>query len=450
LQKVNYRALIGSIRRVKAQNLLALTPKILETASCPRNLSASTLRRLEVLLPSKKVEEAMDRLYEHSNVCLKPGDEGYSSMHLRQGLLRRLWNNPVGAQQAIERAATDFSADEPARITYWAGQLSNSTKERKGLWNTLIKDRPLTFHAALAARLTDTDLKSRVLQGKSQLKPGPHDQKDSINEALDWFKALLEGSFEVAAANLALELVQNHPSELSPANLVFVADSVATYASPLRSFSILNAVLESQPEYLSTEVLQLLYPKPYEDVILKNSLNFDSFLLFGLVRQESAFNPRARSRKNARGLMQILPSTARRIDKKLAKNLFDVENNTTIGARYLVQLIDRFQDTELALAAYNAGEGRVKDWLERYPTADKILFLDLIPFQETRNYVSSILRNNYWYHRLYEEESKRIQEAAEKSSAFRKSSIIRLFLSDSSASSLQGDAPPFTFSQQAL
>ena len=58
-------------------------------------------------------------------------------------------------------------------------------------------------------------------------------------------------------------------------------------------------------------------------------------------------------------------------------------------------------DVELTLAAYNAGFSRVDDWKRRYPTENRILFLDLIPFRETRDYVSSILRNYYWYTKLY-------------------------------------------------
>jgi soluble lytic murein transglycosylase len=73
-----------------------------------------------------------------------------------------------------------------------------------------------------------------------------------------------------------------------------------------------------------------------------------------------------------------------------------------LGVKFFSSLLDRFSgDAELALAAYNAGPERVDSWLKRYPVANRALFVDLIPFRETRDYVSLIARNYYWYQALY-------------------------------------------------
>jgi soluble lytic murein transglycosylase len=81
----------------------------------------------------------------------------------------------------------------------------------------------------------------------------------------------------------------------------------------------------------------------------------------------------------------------------------DTDQNLRAGIRFLKSLIKKHDgQIELALAAYNAGPMHVTDWLRRYPAQDMSLFVELIPFKETRDYVTSILRNVYWYKRLYD------------------------------------------------
>jgi transglycosylase-like protein with SLT domain len=117
---------------------------------------------------------------------------------------------------------------------------------------------------------------------------------------------------------------------------------------------------------------QLIY-----DVALHHSIN--PHLVAAMIRVESAFNPRAVSRKGACGLMQLLPSTARRFGLRKKKDLFDPKKNLQAGVRYLKWLTQRFGgDVEKILAAYNAGEGAV----ER--------FGGIPPYRETQAYVEKI------------------------------------------------------------
>ena len=124
-----------------------------------------------------------------------------------------------------------------------------------------------------------------------------------------------------------------------------------------------------------------------------------------MIRQESVFYPRARSRANARGLMQILPRTAKKIAKNLKikyskKQLTNNPNyNMVIGQTYLRNLIDEFDGSYvLALAGYNAGPGRARNWLKlngspRENYIKTIDWIEMIPFKETRNYVQRVLEN---------------------------------------------------------
>ena len=133
----------------------------------------------------------------------------------------------------------------------------------------------------------------------------------------------------------------------------------------------------------------------------------DPYLMAGIIRQESAFNERAVSRANARGLMQILPSTGRTMARRLGlrsyavTSLFDPHVNIKMGVVYFKQLLEEHNNVvEDTLAAYNAGPDRVQAW-RAVPYKDNLEFVESIPFTETRDYVKIVLRNAEIYRRLY-------------------------------------------------
>lgn len=135
---------------------------------------------------------------------------------------------------------------------------------------------------------------------------------------------------------------------------------------------------ESKPAetLLSTSTGRPALDKMVEEAAQRYGL--DPNLLISVMHQESGFNERAVSVKGARGLMQLIPATARRFG---VKNVFDPQENIQAGAQYLRFLMDLFGgDLKLALAGYNAGEGAVIRHGYRLP-----------PYQETRNYVGAIL-----------------------------------------------------------
>jgi len=132
-------------------------------------------------------------------------------------------------------------------------------------------------------------------------------------------------------------------------------------------------------------------------------------IILGLSRQESEFNPRAYSSAGARGLMQLIPSTAQITARKegLTYNrsalLDDPIYNMTIGSAHLSHLVDRYNGSlVMTFAAYNAGAGRVTQWVKAYgdprgPGVDPVDWVELIPFAETRNYVQRVLENTQVY-----------------------------------------------------
>ena len=158
------------------------------------------------------------------------------------------------------------------------------------------------------------------------------------------------------------------------------------------------------------------YALPYESEIRRwsESAGIDPMLVAGLVRQESAFSPEAHSPANAFGLMQLLPSTARRLAKQANiryahGRLTEPEYNVRLGTLYVSNLLKQFGNVESVLAAYNAGEDRVESWTTGQNYREPAEFVESIPFTETRQYVQIVTRNADIYRRLYgtEDESRK-------------------------------------------
>jgi soluble lytic murein transglycosylase len=162
------------------------------------------------------------------------------------------------------------------------------------------------------------------------------------------------------------------------------------------------------PEYpkyefsaLPREIWNLLYPETFWTLVQPQARasGLDPYLVMGLIRQESTFNPRATSSADARGLMQILPSTAgsglrggRR--RAAVQRLYDPAYNIQLGCRYLRGLMHEFGgNPEQSLAAYHAGGSRVKDWLKVRDFPDPSMFMESIPIGATRTYVEAVLRD---------------------------------------------------------
>lgn len=155
---------------------------------------------------------------------------------------------------------------------------------------------------------------------------------------------------------------------------------------------------------------QLLFPKPYWPDLVSNSQRngLDPYLVASLIRQESEFNPGAVSKANAYGLMQLLPSVGKAQAKKAgikrftANDLLNPVTNLQLGTMNLKQVLDRFSDqAEYALAAYNAGDVPIRQWLSSNDYKDVPEFVESIPYTETREYVQAILRNREMYRALY-------------------------------------------------
>ncbi|MEW6733878.1 MAG: transglycosylase SLT domain-containing protein [Acidobacteriota bacterium] len=176
-----------------------------------------------------------------------------------------------------------------------------------------------------------------------------------------------------------------------------------------------QALQRAHPDYHSyqgdeapREVFEIFFPLTEWETIKAEATRYglDPYIVAGLIRQESVFDPRARSRANALGLMQLLPSTGKLVARKQqrgtisADQLYNPELNIKLGVAYLADMINRFGRIEYAAAAYNGGPGRVDRWLRTLPS-ELDEWVEAIPISETRLYVQGVLRNAAHYRRLY-------------------------------------------------
>ena len=154
-----------------------------------------------------------------------------------------------------------------------------------------------------------------------------------------------------------------------------------------------------------------IYPYDYRSYIETSaeSRRTDPFLVAAVIKHESKFEPRARSDGGALGLMQLMPATAEWIARQLGEPfteeyLYDPALNIRYGGWYLAELEREFGGNDiLALAAYNAGRGNVRDWMERFHWTQQFDEIEAIPYPETRFYVRRVLEDREQYKRLYDE-----------------------------------------------
>ncbi|MFQ3230778.1 MAG: soluble lytic murein transglycosylase [Reinekea sp.] len=146
------------------------------------------------------------------------------------------------------------------------------------------------------------------------------------------------------------------------------------------------------------DLIHLRYPKAYASIIDYHAelLAIPDFWIYGVIRQESRYMQQAKSPVGARGLMQLMPKTAAataqkyNVDYATTNDLNDPVTNIALGSHYLSELLIRFEHPVYATAAYNAGPSRVVAWQKRYPTNIPV-WIESIPFDETRNYVKAVL-----------------------------------------------------------
>ncbi len=171
--------------------------------------------------------------------------------------------------------------------------------------------------------------------------------------------------------------------------------------------SIKIAALGQPPAQDADAYLKRLYPRPWKKPVKKYAAEFGipEYVLYAVIRSESFFNAAALSGAGAVGLTQLMPSTAADVARKLKVSTYDLqdpETNIRFGAFYLAEMIRRSDNRLLpACCSYNAGISQVRRWRRRMKELPADIFLECIPFKETRNYGKKILKTAAVYAYLY-------------------------------------------------
>lgn len=301
------------------------------------------------------------------------------------------------------------------KYLYWkARSLDKSGKDASKIYAKLIK-KDSGFYSILAYLQIENApdqfstvkykdfLRNKNKRVKTNMKPSPNDRVETLL-ALDFFnEALIE-----------LKYISKNPG--SAEDLLYICLKF----QELEEYKYLVRLATKLPK--KEDFYHFRYPRAYEDIVKVLAVKYkvDPFLVFSVAREESRFDPHAKSIAGALGVMQIMPQTAYRLDRKLklgvkgTYGILDIENNLHLGIYLLSKLLREFGSYSYVLASYNAGEHRVRKWTgkERYESTD--VFIEDIPYKETRNYVKRVLTSYFEYKRIFSEKDDVIEISLEK------------------------------------
>lgn len=291
-------------------------------------------------------------------------------------------------QHVVENFGFDFySIFSAKRYLELGGNRNSIETQLKGL----IKESPIP------ADISTSDFNEEYLNTlKRVMLWGRYNELDMIGHEVR--KILSTQSVQVFSAKSKFHSIpETVKKEMAT---LMIANCLSANGQYLLSFSIIQNNMGSDRVSFNKNILNSLFPSPYFDQIREFKGEVDPILVLSLIRQESGFNPRARSRVGARGLMQLMPATARQIQRKVAAGQLDhPETNLKIGIQYFKKLFSKYSgNLVFTLAAYNAGERNLQRWATNIFRSESLLHtIESIPYNETRKYVKLIFRNIFFY-----------------------------------------------------
>jgi soluble lytic murein transglycosylase len=292
--------------------------------------------------------------------------------------------------------------------------------EGKALFASVVRDFPLTYFMLLAyarLRALDPALAARALAEAEAREPRgrfvipDHPELHRV-EFLRAVELVRQG--ESSAALRELEALGVRDKTAHPAVAWAGAALLARIEAAAESHGILRGLdtwTEHFPSGVWRPVWELAYPRPYRQVVPGITARFGvpEHLAYAIMREESAFRPTVSSPAAAHGLMQLIVPTAKTMAKGLGvgydeRALKTPAVNITLGCRFLSVLTRRFAyDPLLAIPGYNAGPGAPERWVDAQPRADFDVFVESIPYTETREYTKRVMKTMAAYAFLYGE-----------------------------------------------
>jgi peptidoglycan lytic transglycosylase len=324
--------------------------------------------------------------------------------------MARNWSAAATTFARLAERATEQSYDA---ATYWqARALEHSGRSAPShtLYRAILRRDPNGYYAMWAQRRLrgseDAPLltPANVVAANAPADPGPPPLTDPFHLPR-WQELKAAGVFTLARAELAA-FEHEHESDSAALQYVFRAyQTIDAYAAVVRLLRRLGDKIELP----AAERSQLIYPLAFWATVQREAQGnmVNALLVEAVMRQESLFDPEARSSADARGLMQLLPATAERVATANAMRvdtaeLTEPDINIALGVRYLRDLFGRFGGDPLkAVAAYNGGEAAVEKWQRQFGDLEPDEFVENITYRETRDYVKRVMANYRSYVHLY-------------------------------------------------
>src|SRR6266699_2826174 len=330
-----------------------------------------------------------------------PADARASLARFRLAARAEATSNPDSAA-SLYQSEIDAAGPQRTAARFWLGKMADArgdAEQARRIWLALAHEDSLGYYGMRARR--ETGLPPLAFSAPVVTTTPPA----LVSAGLARIDTLLLAGLDTEAQAEVRVVLARPPADL---------DALLAWSEGLglRGYGSAGVRLGWQAALLApgdTRVLRAIFPWPNRAAVEAEAQEFgvDALLLAALVRQESVFDVEALSPAGARGLAQLLPSTAslmaRGLDVTFYPEWITVPDlNLHLGAAHLAELLKRFGRVDAAIAAYNAGPSPVRRWLDRAGATDPDRFIELIPYPETRGYVRSLLRNRELYRALYE------------------------------------------------
>jgi len=381
----------------------------------PQAAEAKVLRAKYYTIDEPKPAKAVPDLQRAIKV-LGPGGEGETLWTL--GFTQILAHQDVEALQTFEKYLHDFSdGDYRTNALFWSAKIYERTGDldrRNAALNEILTSYPYSYYSYRAREILQLPpaAPAEVANGSAfpdidaQVAALSEPRLDSVRE-LAWLGLIHDATAEMKAIAAA------HPENAAVA--FRLADLYSQGGEPFKAINVLQRNFRQFVRHGGVGVphrfWEILFPLKYWETIRTESdrRRLDPYLIASIIRQESGFEPSVVSNAGAVGVMQIMPleagriATAAGLGPPTRDQLFDPKTNIEIGVAEYSQKLGVMHGTAvLAIAAYNAGEEAVGKWLAQTPIDDLDLFVEAIPYSETRLYVKSVTRNRFEYRRIYE------------------------------------------------
>lgn len=375
--------------------------------------------------PAKKEElfYTLARIYEEKknyDLSKKFFEKSFHVANLKNQFFEKtLWSlawleyknkNYLAAENQLELLLSKIKNNSDSKYLYWLARCYSLQGKKDSYINTinlLRSKEPLSFYTLLTFRdekepltLIPRHTQNEKTENLNEVLKNILSPEDLIN--MRWHLSFKQTSVIKEWAQIVFELDKSH-----------YLTSLILYARAGMHSNLINSINQltsEQKNDLLAKYPEFLFPKPYGGFVTEYSAkrNILPSLVYSIMRQESAFDPYARSPVDALGLLQLMPAMGKKIAREEGIpfnrdfDLFNEETNIALGTKELSRLLQSNENKYIpTIAGYNASSGAFQGWIKSRYRSDVVEFIEEIPYEETKTYIKLILRNMIFYDRLY-------------------------------------------------